>query len=162
MWQDCQSSCNPPVARGFLLRSMSRFSLSGCSAAVGLSRASGSAIELAGLRLSPQERRLYEAVRGELKRERIQGLECTRWPENKESQGRNPPSGTQHTWTNATFNLQAWNIGTPLSDYCVHSPIFYIRSASAQRTTMRASAHQHTREAPARPRRGRLAPADTR
>ena len=43
---------------------------------------------------------------------------------------------------------------TPLSDYCVHSPIFYIRSARAQRTTMRASAHQHTREAPARPRLG--------
>ena len=54
---------------------MSRLnSLSSCSAAAGLSRASGSVIELAGLRLSPQERRLYEDVRGELKRERIQGL----------------------------------------------------------------------------------------
>ena len=42
--------------------------------------------------------------------------------------------------------------GTPLSDYCVHYPILYIRSARAQRPTMRTSAHQHTREAPARPR----------
>ena len=69
------------------------------SAASALSRSRGSAIELAGIRLSPQERRTYEDVRRELKRERIQGIK----PQTR------PPAKSASTFTTLPFEQRrAW------------------------------------------------------